>query len=270
VNRRVAIGEADGNDAAEARLGNRSVTRALAILGLLAHAGRPMTLAEIASEQKLPKSSVLSLLRALARSEFAVIDERGRYSVGLRSFEVGAAYLRSMTPVRAAESELQALTEALGATSHFAVLEGDEVVYLAKHDPPGVGLRLASSVGARLPAATTAVGKAQLAHRPRSSGGPGSPDGRGAARGPGTDRGLADELEAARALGYAVDEGQTMPGIRCVAAPVFSSGDCCGAIGVSYLIQSGLQLETAARAVVTAAGQASARLGGQRAGKWAG
>lgn len=264
MTRRAAVREADDSNAAEARLGNRSVTRALAILGLLAHAGRPMTLAEIAAEQRLPKSSVLSLLRALAGSEFAVTDERGRYSVGLRSFEVGAAYLRSMTPVRAAESELQALTEALGATSHFAVLEGDEVVYLAKHDPPGAGLRLASSVGARLPAATTAVGKAQLAHGPWSSARP------GALGGPRADQGLAAELEAVRALGYALDEGQTMPGIRCVAAPVFSLGDCCGAIGVSYLIHSGLQLEIVARAVVAAAVQASARLGAPRAGERAG
>ena len=50
-------------------------------------------------------------------------------------------------------------------TSHFAVLEGDEVIYLAKHDPPGLGLKLASSLGARLPAAVTAVGKAQLARK---------------------------------------------------------------------------------------------------------
>ena len=239
-------------------LGNRSVSRALAILNLLARNGRPMSLAEIARNLALPKSSVLSLLRALAGSEFAAIDEHGRYAVGLRSFEVGAAYLRSMTPVRAAESELQALTDALGVTSHFAVLEDGEVVYLAKRDPPGAGVRLASSVGARLPAGTTAVGKAQLAHRTAL---------RDASQLPG---GLAAELQTVRQRGYAVDEGQTLAGIRCVAAPVFDSRDCCGAIGVSYLIQSGLRLDTVAVAVATAAGQASARLGGPTADEAAG
>ncbi len=87
--------------------------------------------------------------------------------MGLHSFEVGAAYLRSMTPVRSVTPELQWLTESLGVTSHFAVLEDDEVIYLAKHDPPGLGLKLASSLGARLPAAVTAVGKVQLAFRAR-------------------------------------------------------------------------------------------------------
>jgi DNA-binding IclR family transcriptional regulator len=248
ADRRVADGAADG--ASTALSGNRAVSRALAVLRLLAQAGRPMTLAEVAGQLMLPKSSALSLLRALAGAQFAAVDKRGRYVLGLGSFEVGAAYLRSMTPVRAVEGELQALTDVLGVTSHFAVLEEDEVVYLAKHDPPRVAVQLASSVGARLPAASTAVGKAQLAFR--------------AERGhlSGVARDLAARLEEVRKRGYAVDEGETLAGVRCVAAPVFNSGGCCGAIGVSYLIQSTVRLDDAAAAVVSAAGQASARLGG--------
>jgi DNA-binding IclR family transcriptional regulator len=166
--------------------------------------------------------------------------------------------VRSVTP------ELEWLTEVLGVTSHFAVLDGDEVIYLAKHDPPGLGLKLASSLGARLPAAVTAVGKAQLAYRPR---GPDdlatvSTGDRGWAPGGGTELGL--ELERARKRGYAVDEGQTAVGIRCVAAPLFNEDGCCGAIGVSYLMGGGLAALTVAKAVMEAAERASARLGGHR------
>ena len=118
---------------------------------------------EIAKEFGIPKSSCLALLRALAARDFIRQDETGAYALGLRSFEVGTAYLRAVTPVRGDPGVLRALTERLGMTAHFAVLEGDEVVYLAKQDPPGTGVRLASSLGARLSAWTTAVGKAQLA-----------------------------------------------------------------------------------------------------------
>ena len=59
-----------------------------------------MTLGEVATQLKLPKSSALTLLRALVVTEFCVADEKGFYALGLHSFEVGAAYLRSMTPVR--------------------------------------------------------------------------------------------------------------------------------------------------------------------------
>ncbi len=240
---------------------NRSVTRALSILDLLSHGEAAMTLGEVATRLKLPKSSTLSILRALVAGEFCVTDEKGGYALGVHAFEVGAGYLRSMTPVRSVAPELEWLTEVLGMTSHFAVLDGDEVIYLAKHDPPGLGLKLASSLGARLPAAMTAVGKAQLSYR-------GSPEvlatlstgDNGRAPAGGTELGL--ELERVRKRGYAVDEGQTALGIRCVAAPLFNDGGCCGAVGVSYLMGGGIAALEVAQAVMEAAGRASGRLGG--------
>jgi DNA-binding IclR family transcriptional regulator len=229
---------------------NRSVTRALSLLQVLGRSEGPMALGELAAQLKLPKSSALSLLRALVGAEFCVVDENGLYALGLHSFEVGAAYLRTMTPVRSVTPELRWLTETLGVTSHFAVLDDDEVVYLAKHDPPGLGLKLASSLGARLPAAITAVGKAQLAFR--------------AARGVATPVGdVSGPLGTVRHVGYAVDEGQTAMGIRCVAAPVFTDRGCGGALGVSYLLGGGPPEDAVVDAVLAAAGRASARLGGR-------
>ncbi|HEX6524331.1 MAG TPA: IclR family transcriptional regulator [Streptosporangiaceae bacterium] len=231
--------------AEDARAGSRSVLRALEVLELLASLDSPMSLARIAKELSMPKTSCLGLLRALSSHDFIRQDETGSYGLGVRSFEVGAAYLRTMTPTRAVAGELRALTERLGMTSHFAILDGDEVVYLAKQDPPGSGIRLASALGARLPARTTAVGKAQLAfaRRPGAAGGP-------------------DEA-AVRARGYAVDEGTTAAGIRCVAAPVFDVTGCCGAIGVSYLAQDGAPVTEVCGPIVAAARQASTELGGR-------
>jgi len=222
------------------------------MLDLLARDERPLALAEIARRLGLPKSSALSLLRALSAAEYTALDEGGRYRLGVRSFEIGAAYLRTMTPVRAVAPELQRLTDRLGATSHFAVLEGDEVVYLAKHDPPDTGLKLASSLGARLPAATTAVGKAQLAY-----------DGARTAPAPLQPEIDPDELSEVRRLGYALDEGRTATGVRCVASPVFTPEGCCGAIGVSLLLHGGPSTEAVAGEVRLAAERASARLGGR-------
>ena len=237
--------------AATGPVANRSVLRALSILDLLSRNEGQMTLVEVATQLKIPKSSALTVLRALVSAEFCASDDRGHYRLGVRSFEVGAAYLRSMTPVRSATPELEHLTDSLGVTSHFAVLDHDEVVYLAKHDPPGLGLKLASSLGARLPAAVTAVGKAQLAFR--------SPPPRGAG-------GLDLQLQEVRAVGYAVDDGETAMGIRCVAAPLFNDRGCCGAIGVSYLLGSPAGLTGVEQAVLEAAARASARLGGGAAG----
>jgi DNA-binding IclR family transcriptional regulator len=232
--------------AEDARAGSRSVLRALEILELMASLDAPMSLARIAKEMDIPKTSCLGLLRALSAHDFIRQDENGSYGLGVRSFEVGAAYLRSMTPTRAVAGELRALTERLGMTSHFAILDGDEVVYLAKHDPPGSGVRLASALGARLPATTTAVGKAQLAFTRRAA-----------------ESGGTSPLTEVRTRGYAVDEGTTAAGIRCVAAPVFDVTGCCGAIGVSYLAQDGAPVTEVCEPVMAAARRVSAELGGQ-------
>jgi len=228
---------------------NRSVARALTIVGLLAKAVQPLGLKEIADSLSIPRSSALSLLRALRDQDFVACDDQGRYSIGLGCFEAGASYARSMTPARAAEDQLRQLTNTHRVTSHFAVLEGSEVVYIAKQDPLDLGVRLASSIGARLPAAGTAVGKAILAQ--------GNANSLSQPR----DAALRLELELTLSRGYAVDDGQTASGILCVAAPVFSDRGCVGAIGVSYLPQISHDLTVIAASVVEVAALVSSRLG---------
>jgi len=235
-------------DGAKKSVGSRSVLRAIDILELLAGEHRSLGLAQITSGLGIPKSSCLLLLRALETRDFVRKDDGGLYSLGLRSFEVGAAYLHSVTPVSVAAGELLTLTQELTMTSHFAVLVGDEVVYLAKQDPPGSGVRLASSLGARLPAWSTAVGRAQLAYS-------------GLAVTAGTGE-LVRELKEVRQRGYAVDDGGTALGICCVAAPVFGVNGCCGALGVSYLSQGGPDPSVVAPLLVASARRASLDLGG--------
>lgn len=261
---------------------SRSVRRALDMLVLLSTSDRPLGLAEIASTLVVPKSSALRLLRALVCGEFAQVGQDGRYRLGIRSFEIGAAYQRTTTPLVAVGDELEELTRRFGVTSHFAVLDRTEVVYMAKYDPSGPGPKLASSLGARLPARTTAVGKAQLAHsasretphREQRVTDPAA----SAMSEPTHDRGSllpSDqttqtsaefmELAKVRVQGYSVDEGTTAPGVRCLAAPVFDRTGCCGAIGVSTLQAGGPDHLTLVTAVVAAAQRASERLGGEQA-----
>ena len=187
-----------------------------------------MTLGEVATQLKLPKSSALTLLRALVVDGVLCGRRKGPLRPGPAQLR-GRGCLPPVDDPRAQRhSGASVADRVLGVTSHFAVLEGDEVIYLAKHDPPGLGLKLASSLGARLPAAVTAVGKAQL----------------GATANARTDRLRAANWKWYGRLGYAVDDGQTAVGIRCVAAPLFNDGGCCGAIGVSYLLGGGSSAAT--------------------------
>jgi DNA-binding IclR family transcriptional regulator len=240
---------------------HHSVTRALTALETIAASHRALSLSELAEQLDAPKSSLHSILHALAARGYLEIDAGRNYRLGVRTMEIGSSYLSQVTPLTVAHPELVKLSHELHMTAHFAVLDGAEVLYLAKEDAPAIGIRLASSVGTRLPAHLTAVGKAILA----SVGTAGvalnlkqvGSSGRAM-----TAQAFSRELAQIRMQRYAVDEGETMSAVRCVAAPMFeANGRCCGAIGVSYLREGGPARKLVADAIVRAAARASQQLG---------
>lgn len=235
-----------------------SVIRALRILEFLAASEKPLSLVKVAEELEIPRSTAYKILRVLVDNGFADSAEAGTYAIGLKAFEVGTAHLRSSgNLVDVVGPQLTRLTQ-LGITAHYAILEGVDVVYLLKEDPPALGVQLASSVGVRLPAASTAVGKSCLAWLPAEQVAAHVDSGRQPSL-----RALTEELALVRDNGFSTDDGDTASGIRCVAAPVFDVNGPRGAIGVSHLLVSSLDPEAVAQQVVQAARDASALLGGK-------
>jgi DNA-binding IclR family transcriptional regulator len=235
-----------------------SVVRALRILDLLAQSTDPVPLAEVCRRLEIPKSTAHNILRDLVAEGFAEVHQGVAYTVGIRAFEVGSGHLRVRGVQGAVTGELVRLSRSLEVTSHFAVLDGADVVYLAKEDPPGLGIRLASSVGARLPAHTTAVGKANLAWlgdaQVRSQ--------LAAATRKAAIQAVLDELAQVRQRGYATDDGATAPGVMCVAAPAFGPNGPTGAVGVSYVRGSAERLDEVVAQVTESAKRMSAMFGG--------
>src|SRR5699024_4259680 len=126
------------------------------------------------------------------------------------------------------------------------------------------GIQLASSVGARLPAAVTAVGKSCLAWLPEDEVEqhvdlPLEGDS-------GRERALSEvrhELEDVREAGYSTDNGGAAAGITCVGAPVFDRSGPRGAVGVSFLRGSDTPWDTIVAEVREAASRATSLLGGR-------
>ncbi|MGN6781457.1 MAG: IclR family transcriptional regulator [Marmoricola sp.] len=240
-----------------------SVIRALVILELLAASEKPLTLARISDQLEIPKSTAHGILRSLAERRFISADASGAFSIGIKAFETGSAYVRHADLVNVVAPQLVGVTRELEMTSHYAVLDGLDAVYLCKEDPPQLGVQLASSLGARLPARQTAVGKACLAwvpagrlaqHVAAADGGPVSEDDLAQ---------LRAELAAVREVGFSTDDGETARGIRCVAAPVFDVNGGCGAIGVSYLRDDEVDGDAITATVVEAAARTTELLGGK-------
>ncbi len=209
--------------------------KALRVLEAAAAPDGPHRLADIAARAAVAKPSTHRLLLMLVADGYLITDGRGRYGVGPR-LHAFAAEVAAHRP-RDIANLLRDLQKMVGGhTVHLALRSGEHAVYIQKIDSDQP-YQMASQVGMCVRLHCTAVGKCILAHLP-----PDELHGIIAVHGlpaltPATitDRARLDaELAVVRQRGYAVDDEENEPTIRCVAAPLFSpEGLPVGAVSVS-------------------------------------
>lgn len=215
-----------------APLAESALSRAFAVLELLARAPEPMRLSAVALQLGMQKSTVHRCLAAL--SELGYVEQVAAtscYRATLRLWEVGVGVLAEHPVKRAASSFLHALHRATGETVSLTVLDGDDVLYLDKITSPR-SIRFTSRVGSRAPAALTAGGKAMLAHAPDAKAIVRRALPRIAAKRRVDVEAFMRELEKVRVQGYAVSTFST--GVVSVASAVLArSGEAAAALSVS-------------------------------------
>lgn len=214
-----------------------AVQRALDIIELLCQADE-LTLTAVAQRLRLPKSSTYVLLNTLhSRGYLAYSPATRTYQVGSRIWEAGQFFQAHRILASQALPEMKAIAAITHETTQLAVLDGREALYLAKVDSLHQ-LRLVSEVGRRLPARASAIGKVLLA---------GLPDDEVVSLfadepqwEPFTSTTitslpqLLDQLTAIRRDGYALDNQEYTPGVRCVAVPILAAeGSVAGALSTS-------------------------------------
>jgi IclR family transcriptional regulator, acetate operon repressor len=231
-------------DRAERADGSRLVgsDRVLAVLKELARYPDGVGLEELTRVIGSPKPTVHRALGALRRAGLADQDAHGRYLLGDELLRMAFAHHEARPEHVRVRPVLEALADRFGETVHYAVLDGREVVYRAKVDPPSGAARLTSTVGGRNPAHSTGVGKVLLAHELRS---PEQVEAwvAGTAlvrRTPTTLCTAADldaDLRATRERGYALDDQENETGVTCLALPVYAASPTApsGAVSISAL-----------------------------------
>lgn len=197
--------------------------RALAALEVLAGRDSECSLAEICATLKLHKSTVHRLMMVL--EQHRLVDKNpdtGRYRLGLKLFEFGSKALGAVDLRRHAKPYLERLQHELGETVFFCILDDGQVFYIEKIESQQ-SVRTACMVGSRAPAYCTAVGKAMLSELPEAEVNeivrrwglkPITPNTIT------TASALKAELRAIRSRGYAIDNEEKEPGLRCVSAAV--------------------------------------------------
>lgn len=216
----------------------KSADRSLDVLELLADCRDGLTLSEVCEALGWPKSSTLALLRTLRRRDYLADGTRPRsYRLGSRVGWLGTAYLAGIDLVRDGQDVVHIVSRRCDETVHLATLDGVDVLYVAKEEGTGQ-VRMVSAVGRRIPAHGTGVGKMLLSGLTTEELARRFPTGAAlAALTPTTITDAAAflaELAATRSRGYAVDDGESTVGLRCLAAPVFdASGRMVAAMSVS-------------------------------------
>lgn len=209
----------------------QTLQRGLAVLDFLAEARGPVRTSDVAEHFEIDKANASRLLMTLYESGWARRTDGRRYVIGAKYNSDGGKPLESLLALReTAHTLLEGLVEVSGECAHMAVLVGDKVWYIDKVASPQV-LRVDHPVGALAPLHCTALGKVFLAFGSRPV--PGDLQ-RFTARTLTDPAVLAANLADARQNGFASDDEEFSPGVRCVASPIRrEDGALVAAVGLS-------------------------------------
>lgn len=220
----------------------QSLERGLAVIRAFGAERPSLTLSDVARETGLSRASARRFLHTLV--ELGYVGTNGRaFALRPAVLDLGYAYLSSLTLPDVAAPHLEQLSEEVGESSSVAVLDGADIVYVARVATHRI-MSAAIRVGTRFPAFATSMGRAILAHVPDDD-----VDAYLAAAGPLprlTARTVTDpdalrtDLAQVRAQGWALVDQELEEGLRSVAVPLRDrSGVVVAAVNVSAPVRRG-------------------------------
>ena len=204
----------------------QSLERGLLVIRAL-DAPEPQALSEVARATGLSRAAARRFLLTLERLGY-VRQTRGRFALTPRVLELGYAYLSSLTLPEVAQPHLERLVEQVHESSSVSVLDGDDVVYVARVPTRRI-MSVTISVGTRFPAYATSMGRVLLS---------GVPDAQLDATLARADLRqltartttsvdlLREAIQEVRRQGYAIVDEELEIGLRSIAVPI------CDAMGV--------------------------------------
>ncbi|QBI53382.1 IclR family transcriptional regulator [Streptomonospora litoralis] len=213
----------------------QSLERGLAVIRAFTAQSPTMTLSEVARVTGLTRAAARRFLLTLVDMGYVRTDGR-LFSLTPRVLELGYAYLSSAGLPEVAQPHLERLAADLHESSSVSVLDGDDVVYVARVSTSRI-MNVAINVGTRFPAYATSMGRVLLAGRPAEE-----VDAylekaelaRLTAFTVTTPGRLKSEIERVHNQGWALVDQELEEGLRSVAAPVRDrDGRVVAAVNVS-------------------------------------
>ncbi|MGY2067563.1 IclR family transcriptional regulator domain-containing protein [Blastococcus sp. SYSU DS0619] len=203
----------------------QSLDRGLAVIRAFDAEHPRLQLSEVARATGLTRAAARRFLLTLVQLGYVRADGR-EFSLRPRVLELGYSYLSGLTLPDVAQPHLEALVSRVQESSSLSVLDGDDVVYVARVHTKRI-MTVMITVGTRFPAYATSMGRVLLAGLPA-----GELDaylGRAelaplTARTVTTATELRRTLDAVREQGFAMVDQELEEGLRSAAAPVRDRG----------------------------------------------
>ncbi len=249
----------------------QTIERVSSILDMLAQSVQGISIRELSSAIGLPKGTTHRLLSSLSYFGYVRQDPKTRnYFLGLKFVELGQTLLGQLDLRKEAEPFLRDLAERTNETIHLVILDRNEIVYIDKveTDRNPSGLKMASRIGLRNPAHSSAVGKMILANFSEEELRSFFKEKTLVRRTENTITDpilLREHLKTVRKQGYAIDDEENEKGIRCVASPIYNEiGKTVAAISITapaFRVTKKVIQDTLKREVTETALRISERLG---------
>jgi IclR family pca regulon transcriptional regulator len=140
----------------------QSLARGLDVLRAFQHARPSLSVSEVASLANISRAAARRCLHTLAVLGYARAQD-GSYKLTPKALSLGYAYLSASPVARVAQPLLEEVSTRLHESSSMTVLDGDEIVYVARAATQRI-ISVGLSVGSRLPAYCTSMGRVLLAY----------------------------------------------------------------------------------------------------------
>jgi IclR family pca regulon transcriptional regulator len=140
-----------------------SLARGLAVIRAFTQQRRHLTIAQLSQRTAIPRAAVRRCLYTLSMLGYVGSEDGRTYALRPRILALGHAYLSSTPLVYAVQPLLDQITSVLHESSSLAVLEGDEILYIARSSTTTRLMSIDLGIGSRLPAYCTSMGRVLLA-----------------------------------------------------------------------------------------------------------
>jgi len=212
-----------------------SLARGLAVIRVFSDRRRSLTIPQISQLTKFSRAAVRRCLYTLGRLGYVSTGPR-LFNLEPRILELGHAYLSSTPLAPAAQPILDTLCESLHESCSVSILDGSDILYVARSSTTVRLLSVDLGVGSRLPAYCTSMGRVLLAYLPEERLREYLAHAEMIAHTKRTITSrakLLNELADVRKKGYAIVDQELEIGLRSIAVPVqLKSGSAAAAMNV--------------------------------------